>query len=101
MTILLTRHAQDRMKARTNYSPSAAQQKAEEAYWCGKNPDDFPKELAKYLNNVLQSSKDEGKGNELRVLGKDVYLFGNGYLITVFPLPEKIIRKINKPLKRH
>ena len=44
MTIVLTHHALDRIKARTNFSPTRAQEIAEEAYYCGKDIKDFKNE---------------------------------------------------------
>lgn len=87
MTIVLTNHARERMKKRTNYSPTRAKQIAEEAYYCGKSVSDFKGKMKRYLENVLQASS----GDELRVLGNDIYLFGNGCLITIFPFPNKVI----------
>lgn len=87
MTIVLTNHARERMKKRTNYSPTRAEQIAEEAYYCGKGVSDFKGKTKRYLENVLQASS----GDELRVLGNDIYLFGNGCLITTFPFPNKVI----------
>lgn len=92
MTVVLTHHALDRIKARTNFSPTRAQEIAEEAYYCGKDLDDFPKQIRKYFENVLQASS----GDTLKILGNDIYLFGNGHLITVFPFPKKVVQNKKK-----
>lgn len=97
MTVVLTYHALDRMKARTNFSPTRAQEIAEETYYCGKDPSDFPKQTRKYLENVLQASS----GDTLKVLGNDIYLFGNGHLITIFPFPKKVVGNNNKERRKH
>ena len=98
MTVLLTRHANERMKERTNFSPTRAQEIAEEAYYCGKTIKDFKneKEKQKYLRNVLNASHEQGRGNTIRVMGNDIYIFGGATLITVFPFPPKIIALKNK-----
>lgn len=95
MTILITRHVQERMKKRTNYSPTRAEEIAEKAYYCGKDIDNFEGRVKTYLKNVLQASRDEGRGDTLKVLGNDIYIFGSGCLITIFPLPPKIIKNKN------
>lgn len=96
MTVLLTRHANERMKKRTNFSPTRAQEIAEKAYYCGKDPQDFPKKVRRYLENVLQSSIEEGRADTLKVLGNDCYLFCHGILITLIPIPEKVRKSAEK-----
>lgn len=98
MTITLTHHALDRMKARTNFSPTRAREIAEEVYYCGKTIKDFKneKEKQKYLRNVLNASHEQGRGNTIRVMGNDIYIFSGTTLITVFPFPPKIIALKNK-----
>lgn len=95
MTIVLTNHARERMKKRTNYSPTRAEQIAEEAYYCGKDIDNFDGKTKIYLQNVLQRSTDEGRGDTLKVLGNDIYIFANGILITTFPLSPKTTKNKN------
>ncbi len=80
MTIQITRHAYERLKERTGFSPQRSEEIAEKAYYCGKTPEDFPKIVQNYLKNVLDGSS----GDCLRVLGNDIYLFGNGYLSPYF-----------------
>ncbi len=95
MTIQITRHAYERLKERTGFSPQRSAEIAEKAYYCGKAAEDFPKIVQNYLTNVLEGSS----GDYLRVLGNDIYIFGNGYLITVFSIPNKIINKLNNRRK--
>ena len=98
MTIVLTHHALDRIKARTNFSPTRAQEIAEEAYYCGKDIKDFKneKEKQRYLRNVLNASHEQGCGDIIRVMGNDIYIFGGTTLITVFPFPSKLTTLKNK-----
>ena len=97
MTVLLTRHALDRMKTRTDFSPTRAREIAEEVYYCGKTIKDFKneKEKQKYLRNVLNASHEQGRGNTIRVMGNDIYIFCDTTLITVFPFPPKLTTNIN------
>lgn len=99
MTISITNHARERMKKRTNYSPTRAEEVVEEAYYCGKDIEEFDGKVKIYLKNVLQRSKDEGRGDILKVLGNDIYLFGNNCLITIFPLSDKIRKNRRKTSK--
>lgn len=102
MTVLLTQHANERMKTRTNFSPTRAREIAEKALWCGKDPSDFPKNTRRYLENVLQRSAEGDGADTLKVLGNDSYLFCKGVLITVIPIPEKVRKadQKNKNSKR-
>lgn len=102
MTVLLTQHANERMKTRTNFSPTRAREIAEKALWCGKDPSDFPKNTRRYLENVLQRSAEGDGADTLKVLGNDYYLFCKGILITVIPIPEKVRKadQKNKNSKR-
>ena len=98
MTIVLTHHALDRIKARTSFSPTRAREIAEEVYYCGKTIKDFKseKEKQKYLRNVLNASHEQGRGNTIRVMGNDIYIFSGTTLITVFPFPPKLTTLKNK-----
>ena len=97
MTVVLPHHVLDRMTARTNFSPTRAQEIAEEAYYCGRDIEDFKeKQMRRYLKNVLEGST----GDVLKVMGNDIYLFGNGCLITIFPIPQKLITLVHKKAKR-
>ena len=102
MTVLLTQHANERMKTRTNFSPTRAQEIAEKALWCGKDPSDFPKNTCRYLKNVLQRSAEGDGADTLKVLGNDCYLFCKGVLITIIPIPERVRKadQKNKNSKR-
>ena len=94
--VRLTRHGYERSKERTTAGGvKAATERAEKAYWCGKSIEDFAKQVQKYLRNVLQRSS----GDDLKVLGNDVYIFGGETLITTFPLSQKIL-KDNKKKER-
>lgn len=94
--ILLSEHSYERCKERVNIHGSKALVRAEKAYYLGKDVEDFDKVLSKYLKNVLEASD----GNELKVLGNDIYIFGNKKLITVFPIPQKIIQRNNNSKRR-
>lgn len=94
--ILLSEHSYERCKERVNIHGSKALVRAEKAYCLGKDVEDFDKVLSKYLKNVLEASD----GNELKVLGNDIYIFGNKKLITVFPIPQKIIQRNNNSKRR-
>lgn len=94
--ILLSEHSYERCKERVNIHGSKALIRAEKAYYLGKDIEAFDKVLSKYLANVLEASD----GDELKVLGNDIYIFGSKKLITVFPIPQKIIQRNNNSKRR-
>lgn len=102
MTVSITQHGNKRIKQRTNFSPARAQEIAEKALWCGKDPSDFQKNTRRYLENVLQRSAEGDGADTLKVLGNDSYLFCKGVLITIIPIPEKVRKadQKNKNSKR-
>ena len=88
----LTAHACERAKERKIGTGESIYKNAQKAYERGKSPDDFGKEVRKYLNNVLKGSK----GNNVKVYGNFVYIFFNNILITTFPLSQKLLQKENR-----
>lgn len=98
MEIIITKHAYEKLKERTNYSPTRAKEVVEEAYYCGQDPCDFQKQTRKYLENVLRRSYEEHQTDTLKVFKGDIFLFCKGYLITSFPMIKNIVK--SKPRKK-
>ena len=95
--VLLSEHGHERCKERINIHGGKALIRAEKAYYVGKSIEEVcDKVLARYLKNVLEASG----GDDLKVLGNDIYIFGNRRLITVFPIPQKIIQRNNNSKRR-
>lgn len=93
--IEMTNHGYGRVKERGKLKGKKALNSARKAYSQGKEIEDFPKEAQRYLNNVLQRSD----GDTLKVWGNQIYLFGNDKLITVFPFPPELQRKMHRQRK--
>lgn len=88
----LTKHGYSRMKERGNFRGGNAQKQVEKAYLHGKNPEDFPKEIQRYLENVVKGSV----GNMVKVSGNLIYLFHDNIFITAFGFPAKLTHKFGK-----
>lgn len=86
MEIRITNHAHEKLKERTSYSPTRLKEIVEEAYYMGKDPEDFPKRSQKYLKNVLKRSNEEHGTDVIKVFKGDIFLFCKGCLITSFPV---------------
>lgn len=95
MTIELSKHGYERSKKRTTAKGKNAIERAEKAYWVGKDIQEYPKKIQRYLQHVLEGSS----GDELKVLGNDIYIFGNKTLITTFPLNPKLINSKKRRCK--
>lgn len=88
MDIFITEHARKRLKERTKFSLNRLNAIVKKIYYTGKTIEDFSdnKEKQQYLKNVFINSK----GDNLRVFGNDIYIYGNFSLITVFSFPKTL-----------
>lgn len=95
----LTLHGYQRLKERRRAKGKNAASEIRRVLQKGKNIDECPKYMQKYLANVLCASQ----GDILKVWGNSIYLFGQNtgspLLITTFPIPQTIIHKAKKKQK--
>lgn len=81
-----TRHGAKRTKERVGISKKIADSNAERAHLNGVPAKEISGSLRRYIDGLYIRSKTL---DEIRVYNCNVYLFSNGNLITVMPLPQK------------
>lgn len=86
MEIAITTHGNVRLKERVGLKGNSQKELALRAYVKGKCPIDFGKELRSYLENVLRYSS----GDTIRVWSNQIWIYGNGHLITSWVVPQKL-----------
>ncbi len=99
MEIILSKHAEKRMKERLNLTKQAAIRMANKVYEQGIDGNIKNGSLKRYINGKIK----EGKINEfteVKIYGDYVYIFDNNVLITVFILPKNLKERANKTQKK-
>ena len=94
--VQFTQHSIERIKERCTKGHKSIERNVEMAFANGKSASEFPKEIRRYLENVLKQSK----ANTVKVWGNNIYLFYNEVFITVFPINQKLLRKSQNKHKR-
>lgn len=85
--VLVTDHAEIRMKERLGLRKKAIQRMAQRAFESGFRRRDTKGRLKRYLD---ASYSLHGKGNQVRVYGDFIYIFHSWTLITVLNLPSDL-----------
>ena len=88
----LTLHGYKRLKERRGTKGMNASNEIKRVLEKGKDIGECPRYVQRYLRNVLEASQ----GDMIKVWGNNVYLFGNGLLITTFAIPPQVIRSATK-----
>ena len=94
--MLVTEHAIQRGKQRLGLSKKAMQRHSEKALLYGFRHGDFKGYFKVYLDYLYFHSK---AANNIRIYGLNVFLFVNEKLITVFPVPAKHRKYVQKVMK--
>ncbi len=92
-TIVVTKHAQDRIKERLGLNKNAAARIAQKAYRNGVRHADTNGRLYRYICNATNTYK----GTNIRIYGETVFVFKKNWeddqevrLITVFQIPKNL-----------
>lgn len=85
--ITISKHAKDRMKERVGIPKRASLKLATKAYNEGVNHSQARGRLHRYMSKLFL---DYRTANNIRVLGKHIYIFAGTHLITVMHLPKNM-----------
>ena len=89
----VTRHAAKRMKERLDISKRTIDKNAERALQLGVKHSDTSGSLHRYITSLYW--KDQ-TANNARIYCGNVYIFHNETLITVFPLPQRYRKTVER-----
>lgn len=88
MEITVTKHGEKRMRKRVGISKHSVCRMAEIVYEKGIRFCDTKGRVHRYLEEVCNRGE---AGNELVLHGNNIYIYRNSCLITVWPLPGKVL----------
>jgi hypothetical protein len=95
MEVIITDHANKRVKERVGLPKKAIKKYAQAAFDKGIRHSSAKGRLKRWLDSLYLERK---KANNLRVLGRHVYVFNNNALITVLHLPHRMEGALSKSL---
>lgn len=86
MSVIVSKHASDRVRERLGMPKKAVTRLAEQAFDKGMRRADFSGSFRRYLDATFFA---ERKGNNMRVYGHHLFLFQDDTLITAWIVPPK------------
>ena len=87
MSVIVSRHAEMRLKERTGINRSAMQRMADKAFDIGIQHKETKGNLHKWVSSVYLSY---GKANNIRLYGDKAYIFCDLTLVTVLQIPSNL-----------
>lgn len=91
--MVITKHAKKRMKQRCGVNKKSMDRIAEIAYENGLKHGELTGNLKKYVDGLYLKHK---AGNQIRLYGDKVYIFHDKRLITVFQIPNNLMKEVTK-----
>lgn len=93
--VIITKHAFDRAKERLSWGKDVLNKMANKAFTEGIKHSEAKGHLSKYISKLFLEYK---KANNIRVYGHDIFLFKDNTLITLYHLPNDLLKyvKISK-----
>ena len=85
--VIMTYHAEDRLKERAGFNQKAANRMAQKALDNGITHGDVTGQLKKWLDRKYFAYKN---ANNMRIYGEELYIFNEDVLITVFHIPQHL-----------
>lgn len=97
MKIQVSRHAEQRMRERCGLNKKSIERMAQRAYDNGICHNETRGNLNKWITKVYYSNKN---ANNIRLYGNMLYIFCNDVLVTVFHVPHKLSKDLDRFLKK-
>lgn len=87
--VIVTKHAEKRLKKRSGLTKKSIQRMAERAFTEGVKHKDTKGALNKWITSLYFKKE---VGNNIRLYGDKVFIFSDNKLITVFQIPNNLVK---------
>lgn len=95
--MVVTKHAQRRMKQRCGVGKSATQRMAKKVYDLGMTHSETTGNLKKWVDSLYFYNRT---ANQIRLYGDKAYIFHNQKLITVVQIPHSLVQYVKRRERR-
>ncbi len=85
----ITEHAYERAKERLSWRRKTLNRMAKKAFYGGLKHKDTKGKLNKYISNLYLQYRT---ANNIRIYGENVYFFTDCHLITLYRMPQELIK---------
>lgn len=92
MKIKVSRHAEKRMRERCGLNKRTVEKMAQRAFDKGISHSESCGRLSKWITSLYFKNKN---ANNIRIYGEMAYIFSDNVLITVFRVPNNILKDID------
>lgn len=96
-SLVVTKHAQKRLKERCGVNKKSADRMAKKAYELGMTHSETTGNLKKWVDSLYFYNET---ANQIRLYGDKAYIFHNEKLITVIQIPHNLMKFVVKKEKR-
>lgn len=95
--MVVTKHAQKRLKERCGVSKKSADRMAKKAYEFGMTHSETTGNLKKWVDGLYFYNQT---ANQIRLYGDKAYIFRNQKLITVIQIPHNLVQFVKRREKK-
>lgn len=101
MEIILTKHAEERLKDRIGLNKKSLKRNAQKAFDYGYKHSDVKGQLRKYVDKIYLENRDRNTYfDNIRIYGDKVYLFKENVLVTVMQIPANLTKNLKSMIKK-
>lgn len=87
--VVITHHAYERARERMSWNKATTKRMALKALTKGRTYQQFAGRVRRFLTGIYGAKRS---ANNIRVYGQDIYVFRNNRLITLYRLPNELVR---------
>jgi len=91
--LVVTKHAQKRLKQRCGVNKKSAERMAKKAYELGMTHSETTGKLKKWVDSLYFYNQT---ANQIRLYGDKAYIFHNQNLITVIQIPHNLVKFVKR-----
>lgn len=98
MKVIVSRHAQERLKERCGLNKKSIQRMTEKAYTNGISRIEMNGRLHKWATSIARSGVSNA--TNVKLYGDKLFLFDRAILVTVIQVPPNILKDIDKMIRK-